>query len=161
MITKAQILGQIKTIGNRGVGLDKLIQETALAVVAHMAEHKEASLACKLYLAMPKGSRALALAHWFHKFGSVTVNKGSDHKTIPFKFNMEGTVDLEGGRNKAWFDCKKERDLKDEQFDLDAKLYALQAYIRKAQESGKVTEVDPRIAALLALEVKKPTKAAA
>lgn len=160
MITKAQILGQIKTIGTRGAGLDKLIQHTAEAVVAHMAEHKEASLACKLYLAMPKGSRALALAHWFHAYGSVTVNKGDDSKAIPFKFNMEGTIKLEDGKKKAWYDCKKERELKDEDFDLDAKLYALQAYIRKSQEAGRVTEVDPRIAQLLAFEVKKPAKAA-
>lgn len=159
-MTKAQILGQIKTIGTRGANLDSLIQATAVGILHHMQEHREASLVCKLYNAMPKGSRRLALAHWFHAFGSVTVNKGKDSAQIPFKFNTEGHIKITEGEAKAWFDCKKERELKDEAFDLDAKLYAFQSILRKAQEAGKLDGVDPRVAILLGMEVKDPKKAA-
>ncbi|ARB31556.1 hypothetical protein B5P22_31105 [Pseudomonas tolaasii] len=157
---KAQILGQIKTIATRGANLDKLIQETGIGILEHMQEHREASLVCKLYNAMPNGSRKLALAHWLVKFGSVKVNKGTDSKAIPFKFDAEGTIDLVGAAGKAWYDCKKERDLKDEAFDLDAALYNFQAMLRKAQEKGALP-VDERVGVLLGMPSKKAEKKAA
>lgn len=160
MLTKAQIIGQIKTIGTRGHNLDKLIQATAVGILHHMVENREASLVCKLYNAMPNGSRKLALAHWFHAFGSVIVNKGKDSKEIPFKFNVEGTIKIAEGEAKAWYDCKKERDLKDEAFDLDAALYNFQAMLRKAQEKGALP-ADERVGVLLGMPSKKAEKKAA
>lgn len=160
MLTKAQIIGQIKTISTRGHNLDKLIQATAVGILHHMAEHREASLVCKLYNAMPNGSRKLALAHWFHAFGSVIVNKGKDSKEIPFKFNVDGTLRIEEGAAKAWYDCKKERELKEEAFDLDAALYNFQAMLRKAQEKGALP-VDERVGVLLGMPSKKAEKKAA
>lgn len=159
-LTKAQIIGQIKTIGTRGHNLDKLIQETAVGIIEHIEANREASLACKLYNAMPNGSRKLALAHWLVKFGAVVPNKGTDSKAIPFKFNAEGRVDIEGGKAKAWYDCKKERDLKDEAFDLDAALYNFQAMLRKAQEKGALP-ADERVGVLLGMPSKKAEKKAA
>ena len=160
MMNKNEILGRIKTIATRGANLDKLIQETALGVIAHVEEHGEVSLVNKLYKAMPKGSRAVALAAWFLAFGKVQVN--SDKKSsaeFPFLINKNGTTDVAGGKAKAWFDCKKAKSLAEE-FDFESKLAAFQKLLRKHLEAGNVP-VDDRIHALLGMEVKTEDKKAA
>lgn len=145
------IAGKIKTIANRGASFDKLVQEVAEEVIAHVEEHGEVSLACKLFLALPNGSRRLALAHWFFKFGKVGLNKDKGQsKTIPFVFNKEGTTDLEGGKKVAWFDAKKEKTLAQE-FKLDDKIARLIKEVNKAVELGQLAANDPKVVALKAI----------
>lgn len=151
---KARILRNIAVIGARGNNLDRLIQETALGIIAHVEEHGEVSLANKLFNGMPKGSRALALAEWFKQFGKVGVN--TDKKTskaTPFVFNKDGQTNLEGGRDKPWFDCKKAKSLAEE-YDFEAKLRFFQAQLKKQIEAGAV-EPDDRISAIIKMEVKE------
>lgn len=153
---KNEILGRIKTIQTRGANLDKLIQETAIGIIKHVEEHGEVSLAIKLYKAMPKGSRAVALASWFQQFGKIQVN--ADKKTsaeFPFIINKNATTDVTGGTAKAWFDCKKPKGTLAEQFDFDAKLDAFKKMLLKQIEAGNV-EADDRIGVILKMEVKKP-----
>ncbi|AWY03077.1 hypothetical protein SCYZ1_2 [Pseudomonas phage SCYZ1] len=145
------INGKIKTIANRGASFDKLVQEVAEEVIVHVEEHGEVSLACKLFLALPAGSRRLSLAHWFIKFGKISINttKGQS-KTIPFTFNKEGTTDLEGGKKVAWFDAKKAKTLAQE-FKLDDKIERLLKDIAKAVELGQLSANDPKVVALKAV----------
>lgn len=146
-----RINGQIKTIANRGVNFDKLVQSTAVDVIKHIEDHGEISLACKLFLALPNGSRRLALAHWFLKFGKVSINKDkAQSKTIPFVFNKEGTTDVEGGEKLAWFDAKKEKTLAQE-FKLGDRIDRLIKEVNKAVESGALAANDPQVLALKAL----------
>lgn len=155
---KARILRNIAVIGARGANLDRLTQETALGIIAHVEVNGEPSLANKLYNGMPKGSRALALAEWFKQFGKLAVNPDKKtSKAQPFVFDKEGTTDIEGGKNKPWFDCKKAKSLAEE-YDFEAKLRFFQNQLKKQIEAGAV-EPDDRISAIIKMEVKE--KAAA
>ena len=159
-MNKNEILGRIKTIQTRGVGLDKLIQETALGVIKHVEEHGEVSLANKLFKAMPKGSRALALVHWFVAFGKVQVNK--DKKTsaeFPLLINKNATTDLAGGAAKPWFECKKAKGTLAEQWNFDSALEAFKKALQKNIDAGNV-QPDDRVNAILQLVVNKTDKAA-
>lgn len=145
------INGKIKTIANRGASFDKLVQEVAEEVIVHIEEHGEVSLACKLFLALPAGSRRLSLAHWFLKFGKISINtaKGQS-KTIPFVFNKDGTTNLEEGKKLAWFDAKKAKTLAQE-FKLDDKIDRLLKDVAKAVELGQLAANDPKVVALKAI----------
>lgn len=151
-LDKAGIEKNIALVQSKGVTLDKLIQATGLAIIEHVAEHKEVSLAVKLYNAMPKGSRSVALAAWFQMFGMISVNP--DKKTSaerPFLFNKEGKTDLAAANDKPWFDCRKPKATLAEEFDFDADLKRFQAKLQKAVDAGKV-EVDTRIGAILSMQ---------
>lgn len=145
-----RISGQIKTIANRGAALDKLIQSTGLDVLKHIEEHGEVSLACKLFLAMPNGSRRNSLAHWLLSYGKVKLNvdaKGKSDKAIPFAYAKDKTTDLEGAKGKAWYDAKKEKSL-DEEFNLDDSLGRFLKTVAKAVEQGKLAADNPKVVAL-------------
>lgn len=147
MTTRAELLGRIKTIGTRGANLDTLIQQTGLEVLIHSAEFREVSLIIKLYDAMPKGSRRLALAHWLVKYGMVKVNPSKDkeqQKKFPFLFDGNAELDKAGAATNNWFDAKKEKTLRDE-FDLDLALANFQKVLDRAIKGGKVEANDERI----------------
>ncbi|CCE60758.1 hypothetical protein tf_02 [Pseudomonas phage tf] len=157
---KNEILGRIKTIQTRGMGLDKLIQETALGVIAHIEQHPEVSLAIKLYNAMPKGSRANALVAWLCQFGKVQVNP--DKKTsreFPLLINKNATTDIAGGTAKPWFECKKPKGTLAEQWDFESWLDGVKRQLKKQVDAGNV-QPDDRVAALLVMETKSDKKAA-
>lgn len=148
-----RINGIIKTIANRGANFDKLVQSTAIDVIKHVEEHGEVSLACKLFNALPNGSRRNALAHWFMKFGKIKLNvddKGKTDKAIPFAFDKERETNIEGAKELAWFDAKKEKSLDDE-FNLDDKINRLMREINKAVEKGQLAANDPKVTALKAV----------
>ena len=121
-------IGQIKVSGEK---LDQKIQAVGLEILAHVQEHKEASLACKLFQALPKGARKNALVAWFLEFGAISVNTGKDKETIPLKFRKDGETNLEGASANPWYNFKPEKAPADE-FDFDK---ALAALIKKAQKA--------------------------
>ena len=125
-------INQIKVSGQK---LDDKIQAVALEVLEHVEQNSEASLACKLYNALPKGARKNALVAWFLEFGKIKVNTGKDKEAIPLKFDKEGTTDLEGAKAKAWYDFKKEK-APSEEFDFDKALASLIKKAKKAMEAG-------------------------
>lgn len=153
---KAAIVLAIASIQRRGALLDKDIQSTCLAIAAHIKEHREVTLAVKLYNAMPNGSRKLALVHWFVKFAAVKVNmdKGSK-KDFPLQFDKDATVDLEAGAKTAWFDCKKEKELTEE-FNPNKELEAFQKKVASWVKAGKVTADE--VADILSVKVKVVAK---
>lgn len=147
LMTKAQILGNIKTIATRGNKLDQLIQNVAVSIVAHVGDHREASLVCKLYNAMPKGSRRLALAHWFVKYGAVKVNPSKvkgESEAIPFLFDATATTFVEEAGKNFWFDGKKEKTLREE-FDVDLALANFGKVLERAIKAGKLEAGDVRV----------------
>jgi len=152
-MNKDAILLAIKSIQGRGEALDKNIQQTAESIAAHIEQHREVSLAIKLYNAMPQGSRRNALVQWFVLFGAVSVNKDKDNrKEFPLTFNKEGKVDLVLGAKKAWFDCKKEKEISDEVFTLADEVQKFQAQIQRWVKAGKVTADDALVVELLRIK---------
>lgn len=138
IMTIPQVNGNIKTIGNRGVKLDELIQQTALSILCHVGTGREASLACKLYNKMPAGSRRLALAHWFVKYGQLRINPSKNKdvaKAIPFLFDVDKELNLAGAAEVKWFDAKKEKSLQAE-FNLDFELLKFKKVLDKAIKAG-------------------------
>ncbi|WID30568.1 hypothetical protein [Pseudomonas phage HMGUpa2] len=155
-----RINGIIKSIANRGAALDKLVQTTGMDILKHIDEHGEVSLACKLFNAMPQGSRRLALAHWFIDNGKIEANTDKEKaKEFPFVFAKDKATRLERAAEKPWFKYKKERDVADE-FSLDQAIAAFKAKVQRAIDKGQLQAADERIAIIQRLEVKDEAKAA-
>ena len=133
MRTQKEITASINSIQHAGKKLDDKIQSVALEVLEHIKEHKEASLACKLYAALPNGARKNALVAWMLAFGEIKVATGKNKGTIPLLWNKEGNTDLAGAAESPWFTFKKEP-APSEAFDFDK---ALQALIKKAQKAAQ------------------------
>ncbi len=128
----------IKEIGVSGAKLDALIQETAVGVVEHHAEHKATELVNELFLAMPKGSRKTAMASWLLAYAAVVVNTDANTKTgRPFV----GAKDAAGKWHKVdkpeaaaedmWYNHKPEKAI-DETFDLQKAVASILARAGKA-----------------------------
>lgn len=155
-----RINGIIKTIAKRGASLDKLIQTTGLDILKHIDEHGEVSLACKLFKAMPKGSRRNALAAWFIDHGKIKAQSDKTKSAeFPFVYDGSKATNLERATEKPWFGYRKERDVADE-FSLDAAIAAFRAKIQRAIDKGQLEEHDERIVQIKALKFEEPTKAA-
>lgn len=147
---KAAIEKSIASIGRRGALLDKEIQTTGLAVLAHIEDHREVSLFKKLFDAMPKGSRRNALVAWAVGYGQVAVNMDKATKAAqPFLFNKEKKADLKAASEKAWFDFKKEKEPA-EAFNFETELEAFQKKVKAWVKAGKISEQDPAVAAIIA-----------
>lgn len=149
-MAKAEIEKNIASIGRRGALLDKDIQTTALAVLAHIEDHREVSLFKKLFDAMPKGSRRNALVAWAIGYGQVAVNQDKLTKVAqPFLFDKNKEPDLEAAAGKAWFDFKKEK-APAEAFNFGTELEAFQKKVKAWVKAGKISEQDPAVAAIIA-----------
>lgn len=136
MKTLADINKAIDSITKSGAKLDKLIQDTAVAVLVHFAEHKDTGLVNRLYLAMPKGSRSTALASWLLAYAAVTPNVAqATKKEQPFSFDKSKTTDPVGGAADMWYDHKPEKAV-DEAFDLQK---AIRGILAKASKAKTVT----------------------
>ena len=129
----------IASITSSGAKLDKLIQDTAVSVAEHFAEHKDTGLVNRLFLAMPKGSRRMALADWLLKFVAVAPNTDAKSKAEqPFVYAKDkGTNALEGAKVQ-WYELKKEKAV-DEVFDVRVKVMAL---LRHIEKSAKLEHYD-------------------
>lgn len=139
MKSVTEINKAIASITASGAKLDKLIQDTAVAVAEHFAQHKDTGLVNRLFLAMPKGSRRMALADWLLKFVAVLPN--TDQKTKaeqPFVFAKDKTTNAVEAAKVQWYDLKKEKAV-DEVFDVRAKVMAL---IRSIEKSTKLDHYD-------------------
>jgi len=159
---KEGILLAIASIQRRGASLDNDIQATALAIAAHIHEHREVTLAVKLFNAMPMGSRRVALVHWFIKHAFVKVNMDKDtRKDFPLQFDKEAAdknasdeakgLLLEAGAKLQWFDCKKEKELHEE-FNPNKELEAFQKKVAGWVKSGKINA--EAVADVLAVKIK-------
>jgi len=132
--TAAAITKAIGSIERRGKKLDADIQITGLSCLNHNQEHGDVTLLCKLFNAMPKGSRRNALADWALKFGKVVLNEDkSTAKELPFLFKKTGSTDLSAASETPWYDCKPEKELLEE-FNFEAQWASL---IKKAMAAGQ------------------------
>ena len=132
----AIILKQIDSIKNRGARLDKDIQDSAVDILEHVAEHREVTLVNKLFQAMPNGARRNALAEWFLAFGMIEVNRDKkESKERPFIFDKNGLTRLDAAKVTMWYEFKKEKAVAEE-FDLNHKLLTLNNQLQKAINQG-------------------------
>lgn len=131
MKTITEINAAIALITKSGMKFDNLVQETAVAVVAHFAEHKDTGVVNRLYRAMPKGSRSTALASWMLKFMAIAVNTGDTKADQPFVFAKGRETDVAGAATEMWYNHKPEKPL-EEVFDIQKAVRGLLAKAGKA-----------------------------
>lgn len=132
----------IASISSRGAKLDGDIQVAACSVLKHIDECGDYTLAERLVLAMPKGSRKLALVEFLLAFGKVRVldkNLPDDQARIlaggVFAFAKDKATDMEGAVSTPWFEFKKEVPVL-EAFDAQAAIVALLKKIKGMQAKG-------------------------
>jgi len=133
-----QSIASIKTTGQK---LDALIQSTAMEVLEHFQTHRDTGLVNRLFLALPKGTRGIALGQWLLRFVAVKVNTNMEtKKDQPFVFDtskvdaMMADDTLTRAAAVMWYDLKPEKAL-DEVFDVQT---AFKAILRHIERSVKV-----------------------
>jgi len=110
---KTKIISDVKALGaaivsikTRGAKLDADIHVAALSAAAHFEKCGDVGFINRLFLAMGKGARHVAMIEWLTQFGGVTANEGESKDTTPFVKDRNKVVDLEGGDAMPWYDCK-------------------------------------------------------
>lgn len=127
-----QIELNIAKIAKSGAALDKLIQETGVGVLTHYAQHTDAAVVNRLFLALSAGSRKTALASWLLAYGALQVNQdASTKKERPFVADKTKVTDVEGATEDMWYNHKPEKAI-DETFDLQKAVRAILAKAGKA-----------------------------
>ena|SRR5690625_4561164 len=140
----------IDSIARRGKKLDEDIQLAGLSCLNHIDQHGDVTVLCRLFNAMPRGSRRNALAAWAAAHGKVQVNVDSKtNKEKPFLFDRTRGTQLEAAAESPWWDFKPERPL-EEEFDFEAALAALFNRARKAKEQGITIKGQDKLDKLLA-----------
>lgn len=131
----------IASIATTGKKLDALIQSTAMDVLEHFQVHRDTGLVNRLFLALPKGTRGIALGQWLLRFVAVKVNTNAEtKKEQPFVFDagkvaaMMAEDTLTRASVVMWYDLKPEKAL-DEVFDVQT---AFKAMLRHIERSAKV-----------------------
>ena len=147
----------ILSIKNRGARLDHDIQLAGLSVLAHIEAHGDTTLADRLFNAMPKGARRLALAEWMLAFGKVEALQANnpEHKERVaaghvFGFAKTKNTDMEGAEGTPWHEFKKEKSVA-EAFDVQAALASLLKRVQGMQAKGVRIEHADKIEALAKL----------
>ena len=147
----------IASIKNRGAKLDGDIQVAGLSVLAHVDAHGDTTLVDRLYNAMPKGSRRLALAEWLLAYGKVEALQANnpEHKERikaghVFGYAKGKNTDMESAEATPWHEFKKEKDVA-EAFDVQAALASLLKRVQGMQAKGVRIEHADKIEALAKL----------
>ena len=145
-MTAAEINKAIASIASRGKKLDVDIQTAGLSILNHVQEHGDSTLADKLVLALPKGSRKLALTEWLLAFGKLRIlskTNPDDAARIAggaiFAYDKTKHTDLESADAKPWYDFKPEPDVLTA-FDAQSAVRAVLAKLTKAQAGGLTIE---------------------
>ena len=157
----AEITRACEHITEKGQKLDDFIQYTALSVLNHVELHGDISVANKLYLSMPKGSRKTALADFMLKYGKLLPEQDRlKGKTAPFIFGRDKVTNLEAARAKPWYEHKKDPEVIDT-LNIHAMIAALVARIeRDANKGAKVDESGGLLLADLKLLSARPAPVA-
>ena len=101
-----QLTKLIRNIAKRGAILDNQIHVAAVNAAAHVKAYGDIGFCNSLYLAMPKGSRHVALTEWLLSFAGVRANERANKAAFPFVFDRTKQVDLETGTATPWFTLK-------------------------------------------------------
>ena len=138
----AEINKAILSIASRGKKLDADIQTTGLSILNHVQEHGDSTLADKLVLALPKGSRKLALTEWLLAFGKLRILEKTnvdDAARIQagalFAYDKTKSTDIESASAKPWFEFKPEASPLTA-FDAQAAVQGVLAKLARAQAGG-------------------------
>lgn len=138
----AEINKAIASIASRGKKLDADIQNAGLSIIHHVQEHGDSTLADKLVLALPKGSRKLALTEWFLAFGKLRILSKTDPDDAVriaagaiFAYDKTKYTYLESAAAKPWHDYKAEPDVLTA-FNAQSAVQAVLARLVKAQAGG-------------------------
>lgn len=142
----AEINKAIASIASRGKKLDADIQTAGLSILNHVQEHGDSTLADKLVLALPKGSRKLALTEWLLAFGKLRIlskTNPDDATRIAggsiFAYDKTKNTDLESAAAKPWHDFKPEPDVLTA-FDAQSAVQTVLTRLNKAQAGGLTIE---------------------
>ena len=152
IVGTAAITKAIGSIANRGKKLDADIQLAGLSVLSHIDQHGDITLANRLFDALPKGARRLALAEWYLAFGKLipTTDKALIQAGQHFSYSKEKTTDMVGAEAMPWFDMKKEASVA-EAFDVQAEFQRLLSKIARAQKQGIELKNADKLEAILRL----------
>lgn len=162
---------EIAAIGVAGAKLDERIHLCAVDVATHFAEHKDIGLVNRLYNALSKGARKVAMTEWMLAYLAVQANtEMATKKENPFvcakdaKGAWTKTTDVEAGEAHPWYDCKPDPK-PDMVFDFQK---MVKAALKKYGEAEEVKHCDKaameKIAVLAGLSAadvpSRPVKAA-
>lgn len=101
-----KLAAAIVSIKTRGAKLDTDIQIAAMSAAAHFNKCGDVGYLNRLYLALSKGARHVAMTEWLTQFAGVSANEGESKDTTPFIKDKNKVVDLEGGDALPWYECK-------------------------------------------------------
>lgn len=94
---------RITAIRNRGEKLNTLIQETAVDIIRHAADHGDCTRALSLVQAMPASFRRTKLINFFSEFSPI----GMDVKKGKVGFKKNGNpFNVDGAVANPWFEDK-------------------------------------------------------
>lgn len=127
----------ILSIKTRGAKLDSDIHLCGVSAMAHASEHGDPSLCDKLVLAMPNGSRKLALVEWMLAYGQiVTLDKAQAKATgRVFALDRAKVLNLEEAMAESWTTFRKEAAIADA-FDAQKAVHGVLARLRSAAAKG-------------------------
>ena len=106
ILSHAKLSKLITIIAKRGAILDNQIHVAAVNAAAHVQSYGDIRYVNRLYLAMPKGSRRVALTAWLLSFAGVRASERANKADVPFVFDRTKKVDLETGTATPWFTMK-------------------------------------------------------
>lgn len=131
--SSAQLNKQFAFITRAGAKLDAFIQDTAIDTLEHFAEHNDARMVDRLYLALPNGARHAAMGEYILRYFAVVANTDpATKKERPFLNAPDKVNDIDGAKSDKWFNCKPSQS-PDQLFDLQA---AVRALLKKAAKSA-------------------------
>ena len=152
----------ITSIVKRGASLDNLIQQAAASVVQHIEDCGDITLANRLQVSMPKGSRSNAMTAYLLACAKLKVRvlpanatkaMKEAFKDMPFEFNRDGKTDMEAALAKPWYEFKKPKSIEQEfgVKELSASILRLVLQVDKAIVSSGLSANDPMVVQLKAL----------
>lgn len=146
----ADLKKAIQQWGLRGSKWVKDGQTLALEVLAHIEAHGDVTVANSLYLAIPKGAKASAMAQFLVAFGKLKVNDGDNAKEVPFLFDKSKSTDLAGAKETPWYEFQPDKPLV-ELFDVQAAAVAFLKRLRKQAKEAQTVEHGALLDALAAV----------
>ena len=131
-------------------------QTLGLAILGHIEQHGDVTIANRLLTGMPKGTKRNAMAEWLLAFGKLQLN---DNKaaaaTSPLAYAKDKITNIAGAAQKPWFDFQPEKEIA-EMFDIQK---AVTGLLQRAEKAASVN--DTGLLAALQQLVKEHTEAQA
>lgn len=97
-----QIDNNIRRVRTNSGKWNKLVHDTAVAIVEHAKEHGDCTRALKLVQAMPASVKRSALINWFAEYSPITMNVKK--AIVRLNKNRAGDYNLDGARVNPWYE---------------------------------------------------------